>query len=428
MQQPTLTPPPPHVLQTLQDVMNALFNANSNLASYFSSCSFGRATLSPSDVLVLGPITLPCNGSSQGVDWTTSGCAATDYYGWQLWLEDWADEQGHDLSRYRHHVALLPSRLTSFLSPAVECGFTGIGVIGPAVATSSGYHDPEAYSFAWVSGDYWTNPQAWFHELGHNYYLRHSNLPTVSCRTPSMLGQDCQCSCVFSGFLGWGMLASQEAFASHATFLHLPLPCAASALHTLLRPFSDSPPAPAPCRTTRHSAEQLHGLQLRHGLVLRRALHAPCPQLAAGMGRAVGQPLPVLARTQRNPGGHDRTAVHHVAARGAHCTAGRLGPASAVAGVPDRQPLLRHAVGCAPGRVLDAALLSVRRGQCVPVRRYDVHRFVRHNARGVPGADAGQYVVVGPAVRLHASPAVGQHQHRHRVAVPTKCAVRNQLL
>ena len=193
MQQPTLTHPPPHVLQTLQDVMNALFNANSNLASYFSSCSFGRATLSPSDVLVLGPITLPCDGSSQGVDWTTSGCAATDYYGWQLWLEDWADEQGHDLSRYRHHVALLPSRLTSFLSPAVECGFTGIGVIGPAVATSSGYHDPAAYSFVWVSGDYWTNPQAWFHELGHNYYLRHSNLPTVSCRIPCVLGQDYQC-------------------------------------------------------------------------------------------------------------------------------------------------------------------------------------------------------------------------------------------
>lgn len=55
-----------------------------NLASYFSTCSYGRSRINRNDVLVLGPINMPCTGTSKGVAWTTSACEASDYYGWQV--------------------------------------------------------------------------------------------------------------------------------------------------------------------------------------------------------------------------------------------------------------------------------------------------------------------------------------------------------
>ncbi len=94
--------------------------------------------------------------------------------GWQFYLEGWAARHGVDVSPYRHRVALLPSRLASFMS-APECGFTGIGVVGPAVP-APGYA-PGVYSYAWISGDFWRSTQSWLHEIGHNYFLRHASQP-----------------------------------------------------------------------------------------------------------------------------------------------------------------------------------------------------------------------------------------------------------
>lgn len=154
------------------DVENLLFHNDLNLADYFDTCSNGRAMISPDNTLVLS-VSMPCNGTNSGVSWSVSSCTAFDYYGWQLWLMDWSASQGIDVSPYAHHVAILPREQASFMQPASECSFTGIGVIGPVVSATS--YGPGVFSFAWISGDFWDQPQSWMHEIGHNYFLRHAD-------------------------------------------------------------------------------------------------------------------------------------------------------------------------------------------------------------------------------------------------------------
>eukprot|EP00798_Chlamydomonas_sp_ICE-L_P009632 gene9632-7546_t len=77
-----------------QEVRDLLFDApDLNLGDYFRTCSRGIAKLGPDSTLVLGPIRMPCSGTSQGYFWSTNSCETDDYYGWQFWLEDWAARQ-----------------------------------------------------------------------------------------------------------------------------------------------------------------------------------------------------------------------------------------------------------------------------------------------------------------------------------------------
>jgi len=155
-----------------EDVEGLLFHNDLNLADYFDSCSNGRAKVSPDDTLVIS-VSMPCSGTTSGLSWSVSKCTPFDYYGWQLWLMEWSESHGIDVSPYTHHVAILPRNHTSFMLPVSECSFTGIGVVGPVVSATS--YTPGVFSFAWIAGDYWDQPQSWMHEIGHNYFLRHSN-------------------------------------------------------------------------------------------------------------------------------------------------------------------------------------------------------------------------------------------------------------
>ena len=160
---------------TARQVEDLLFHNDGNLASYFGTCSYGRAKLSPSTTRIISNVTMPCSGTTSGVSWSVNSCTPLDYYGWQLWLQAWSAEQGIDVSPYVHRIIVLPKNLTSFMLPASDCGFTGIGVVGPVVSAAT--YAPGVFSFAWISGDYWNQPQSWMHEIGHNYFLRHSDLP-----------------------------------------------------------------------------------------------------------------------------------------------------------------------------------------------------------------------------------------------------------
>jgi hypothetical protein len=120
-------------LSPLQDIRNLFFTrAGTNLAGYYTTCSYGRAKLSPETTLVLGPITMPCNGTNKNISWTVTNCSPADYYGWQFWLEAWATSQGYDLTPYRHRVVLLPKGQQSFMAPgSSDCTWTGLAIVGP---------------------------------------------------------------------------------------------------------------------------------------------------------------------------------------------------------------------------------------------------------------------------------------------------------
>ncbi len=124
---------------------------------------------------MLGPVQMPCNGTSQFGPWSVKSCSIYDMYGWQLWLSNWTaiNHPEVDLTQFQHRAAVLPKQQTKFMLPADVCSFTGMSVIGPAVAASS--YSTGVYSFLWISGDQWNQPQSWLHEISHNYYLAHAD-------------------------------------------------------------------------------------------------------------------------------------------------------------------------------------------------------------------------------------------------------------
>ena len=73
----------------------------------------------------------------------------------------------------------------SFLAPGTtKCAFAGMGILGPVgVVGQSGtvpnlvQYVPGVYSFAWLAGANYNFPHAWFHEIGHNYFLGHADTP-----------------------------------------------------------------------------------------------------------------------------------------------------------------------------------------------------------------------------------------------------------
>ncbi|GFR48548.1 hypothetical protein Agub_g10447 [Astrephomene gubernaculifera] len=170
---------------SVEELEDVLFDrANNNLQSYMSSCSYGRTRFNRDNVLILGPVPLDCSGTTWDYyGWRTDSCQEGDYWGWQFAAEDWADQNGIDISAYRHRVVVTSANKREWMvNGDVDCSWTGLGSIGPVDNSShnldrtveSPPYWPGVYSYAWLSGDHWANPQAWLHELGHNYYLRHA--------------------------------------------------------------------------------------------------------------------------------------------------------------------------------------------------------------------------------------------------------------
>ncbi len=92
-------------------------------------------------------------------------------------MEEWAQQQGIDLSGYRHHAIITPLGQRQFMGSGTgSCQWTGQAVIGPF----SGTYGAGGYSYVWINGEYWRSPQGWFHEIGHNYFLGHAAVPQVS--------------------------------------------------------------------------------------------------------------------------------------------------------------------------------------------------------------------------------------------------------
>lgn len=57
-------------------------------------------------------------------------------------------------------------------------------------------HRQDVFSYAWVSGDHWSHPQSWLHELGHNYYLKHASTPDCPyCDDTCAMGFCCTSRC-----------------------------------------------------------------------------------------------------------------------------------------------------------------------------------------------------------------------------------------
>ncbi|KAG2450776.1 hypothetical protein HYH02_004613 [Chlamydomonas schloesseri] len=156
--------------------------ADMSVQGYMSSCSNTQAIFSRDNVLIVGPVSLDCDGSTWDLAWSTLSCFENDYVGWQWAVEEWAYGNDIDISRYRHRVVITSPRKADWMTAGdPDCLWSGMGVLGPAY-NAAGEQNTDAtavysegvFSYAWVSGDHWNRPQGWLHELGHNYYLHHA--------------------------------------------------------------------------------------------------------------------------------------------------------------------------------------------------------------------------------------------------------------
>ncbi|GIL76980.1 hypothetical protein Vretifemale_6523, partial [Volvox reticuliferus] len=128
---------------TVEDVADMFFVGrntlmkNRNIATYFRTCSYGKVNLYPSNVKILGPVQVPCNGTlkaphpfSSGSAFSTNDCIVKDnLFKWHAWLDSWASEKyGVNANDYHHRILILPSYF-AFSIPGCG-GFVGASTTG----------------------------------------------------------------------------------------------------------------------------------------------------------------------------------------------------------------------------------------------------------------------------------------------------------
>ncbi|PNH06719.1 hypothetical protein TSOC_006886 [Tetrabaena socialis] len=104
-----------------EDVWRMLRDGNINLADYYDTCSYGKATIDVERSLVVGPITLPCSGTTSGGSgakpepWTVTSCHDNNPFGWFNWAEQYTVKtMGVNLTVFNHRIMIMPKLHQNF--------------------------------------------------------------------------------------------------------------------------------------------------------------------------------------------------------------------------------------------------------------------------------------------------------------------------
>ncbi|GLI64981.1 hypothetical protein VaNZ11_008405 [Volvox africanus] len=214
-----------------EDLEALLFGEDDiTLESYLSYCSSGKAKFSRANVLIVGPVEVPCSdsymiyydGDPEGWEafWYTSSCRPQDYVGWLRYAQQWARDNGYDIDAYRHHVALVSPNQGEWMNEGDgrggSCDWPGMAFVGPYsddsdVDITGGArlmtYRRGVYGYAWINGDFWYEATGWAHELAHNYYVKHAfEKGCEYCDATCALGYCCAMRCFNAPHmwqLGW---------------------------------------------------------------------------------------------------------------------------------------------------------------------------------------------------------------------------------
>ncbi|GLC73791.1 hypothetical protein PLESTF_001421500 [Pleodorina starrii] len=208
-----------------KDVTNLLVEGNGtymnrSLAGYYNTCTYGRVTLNPANVKVLGPVEVPCKGGlkaghpfSTGPNFTSSACDELDNMPkWHYWLDEWAkNKTGVSAGDYHHRVIILPR---NFSAQIKGCnGFSGAATPGrwPLYTSST---NQWGTSFIWWAGENFGDLEILFHEIGHTYGMAHATVPgncdlfdqcDHTCTMGATGGQGIRCfNAPHNWQVGWG--------------------------------------------------------------------------------------------------------------------------------------------------------------------------------------------------------------------------------
>jgi hypothetical protein len=90
------------------------------MQGYFPAVSHGGLTFTSGNQLIIGPITVPCTGTTAGGSYYDSNaCSSNAPYGWQEAAENAARAQGINLANYPHRILYLPYN--------TRCTWAGLG-------------------------------------------------------------------------------------------------------------------------------------------------------------------------------------------------------------------------------------------------------------------------------------------------------------
>lgn len=112
---------------------------------------------------------------------TRTICLQDDYFGWMRAVEDQVAALGIDISQYRHRSLLLPPLMSTFMGSNGSCSWTGQATKGPYNGDSTMMYGPGKYGYSWISGDTYTQPAAWLHEVGSNPFQHFPNKFKCCC-------------------------------------------------------------------------------------------------------------------------------------------------------------------------------------------------------------------------------------------------------
>eukprot|EP00798_Chlamydomonas_sp_ICE-L_P008102 gene8102-1348_t len=144
----------------VSEIEKTWFSRTYNMPGFFDTCSFNNIEFKRQNNIVVGPIQIPCSGTTvEGYNYRTDRCAWEDWVGWISVVKASADRMNLNLSNYRHIVLVIPDKNS-------PCTFSGSGDYGCR---------NNCYSFL-KSGRMGDIGLA-THELGHNMFLAHSGTP-----------------------------------------------------------------------------------------------------------------------------------------------------------------------------------------------------------------------------------------------------------
>ncbi|GLC53935.1 hypothetical protein PLESTB_000889400 [Pleodorina starrii] len=140
-----------------------------NLQSYYGTCSYGKATWDPANVVVVGPIQLECQGRMAGGTGIPFNAATSCSLSEEMYWTRAAEQQGQQLAvrdpKLKEILQFTKRRRSMVILPSdAKCGFSGHGdqacqdICSTVVMARNGV--PNIYSM--------------FHELQHNYGLGHA--------------------------------------------------------------------------------------------------------------------------------------------------------------------------------------------------------------------------------------------------------------
>eukprot|EP00798_Chlamydomonas_sp_ICE-L_P026767 gene26767-4344_t len=193
------TPSPQNATEKSPEAETHLLSARRQKYRTPTTCSFGKVQFDEKNNPIVGPLVIPCSGTSPtGYKYRSDRCSWEDQQGWLEMAQQQARKLGFRLEDYRHEIMIIPD---SEYVPCYWAGTSdqGCGGLEPVITavelavSASSTASCVSLIHSWAA----SSLSVLTHELGHSMYLAHSALNGSEYKdiTSAMGSQCCKPVC-----------------------------------------------------------------------------------------------------------------------------------------------------------------------------------------------------------------------------------------